>query len=141
MLTLVLGRVSFLLLINFVTVLAYAQSVNSGDIRGTVADPSGAVLAGAQVSVLNLDTGVSREIVTDKDGLYDTGSILPGKYKLTFTAPGFETFVRGPITVPVGFMTVNAQLKVGAASQQVTVTTDVPLLQTDSGEQSTTLGL
>jgi hypothetical protein len=129
---------SLLLFVSF-AVVGHTQSVNSGDIRGTVTDQSGAVMPGATVTVLNVDTGVSKDYVTNHDGVYDTSSIVIGTYKLTFTNPGFETMVRGPISLQVGFITVNAQLKVGAAEQQVTVSADVPLLQTDTGEQSTTL--
>lgn len=116
-----------------------AQSVAAGDIRGTVTDTTGAVVPQVKVTVLNVNTGVSKDFFTDQAGVYDTSSIVTGTYKLTFTGQGFEQFVRGPITLQVGFTTVNAQLKVGSASQVVTVTTNVPLLQTDSGEQSTTL--
>lgn len=117
----------------------FAQSTNSGDIRGTVTDPSGAVIPGVTVTALNVQTGVARSFVTNGDGLYDTSSIVTGDYKLTFRRSGFETLVRGPITVIVGDTTVNAQLKVGSSSQEVVVTTNVPLLQTDSGEQSETI--
>ena len=116
-----------------------SQSVNSGDIRGTVTDPSGAVIPNATVSVLNVDTGVSKDFATNQDGLYDTSSIVTGNYKVTFTAPGFQALVRGPITLQVGFTTVNAQLQVGSTNQEVTVTSDVPLLETESPQQSTTL--
>src|SRR5689334_12393171 len=88
--------------------LGFAQSVNSGDIRGTVTDPSGALMPGATVTVLNVDTGVTKDFVTNQDGVYDTSSIVVGRYKVTFTNPGFETLVRGPITLQVGFTTVNA---------------------------------
>jgi hypothetical protein len=129
----------FVFLIIFQAATGYAHSINSGDIRGTLTDPSGG-LPGTTVSDLNMDTGVSRGFVTDNSGLYDTGSILPGSLQTYVTAPGFETFVRGPITIfRLGFATVNAQLNIGAQNQQVTVTADVPLRQTDSGEQSTTL--
>src|SRR5690348_5440694 len=101
-----------------------SQSVNSGDIRGTVTDPSGAVIPNATVSVLNVDTGVSKDFKTNQDGLYDTSSIITGNYKVTFTAPGFQALVRGPITLQVGFTTVNAQLQVGSTNQEVTVTSD-----------------
>ena len=130
---------SFLLFISFGAAFVAAQSVNSGDIRGTVTDQSGAVLPGATVTVANLDTGVSRDYVTNDDGVYDTSSIVIGRYQITFSDAGFEKLVRGPITLQVGFITVNAKLSVGAATQQVTVSADVPLLQTDTGEQSTTL--
>jgi len=62
-----------------------AQSVNSGDIRGTVTDPTGALIPQVTVTVLNVDTGVSKEFFTNKDGIYDTSSIVTGNYKITFT--------------------------------------------------------
>ncbi len=116
-----------------------AQSTNSGDIRGTVTDSSGAAVPGATITLLNVETGVSKAFVSNRDGLYDTSSIVTGSYTLTFSKDGFETMVRGPVTIEVGDTTVNAELKIGAASQQVVVTADVPLLQTESGEQSETI--
>src|SRR5580658_7450426 len=117
----------------------FAQSTNSGDIRGTVTDPTGALIPGVTVTVLNVDTAVSKDYPTNQDGLYDTSSIVTGSYQLTFAKEGFEELVRGPISLEVGFTTVNAQLLVGSTKQQVTVTTDVALLQTETSEQSTTL--
>jgi hypothetical protein len=117
----------------------FSQSTNSGDIRGSVTDPTGALVPGVTVTVLNVDTGVSKDYATNQDGLYDTSSIVAGNYKVTFAKTGFEELVRGPITLQVGFTTVNAQLKIGAATVQVTVNTDVPLLQTESGDQTATL--
>jgi hypothetical protein len=121
------------------TCVAIAQNTNSGDIRGTVTDTSGALLPGVTITVLNVDTGVSKDYTSDSAGLYDTSSILAGSYKLTFRMDGFDRLVRGPITVQVGITNVNGQLKVGSVSQEVVVTTDVPLLNTESGEQATTL--
>ena len=117
----------------------FAQNTNSGDIRGTVTDSTGALIPGVTVTVLDIDTGVSKNYATDQAGLYDTSSILPGDYKITFTKQGFGTLVRGPVTLPVGYITINAALKVGSTAEQVTVTSDVPLLQTESGSQTTTL--
>src|SRR6202000_2563693 len=105
-----------------------AQSTNAGDIRGSVTDPTGALIPGVTVTVLNVDTGVAKDFTTNQDGLYDTSSIVAGNYKLTFKREGFEELVRGPITLQVGFTTVNAELKVGSTQQLVTVTTNVPLL-------------
>ena len=127
------------LVLMLATLPCLAQSINSGDIRGTVTDTTGALIPGVTVNVLNVDTGVSRDYVTNQDGVYDTSSIVTGSYKLTFSKDGFEKLVRGPITLEVGFSTVNAQLQVGAATQEVTVTSDIPLLQTETVEQSTTL--
>jgi hypothetical protein len=123
----------------FGLVSANAQSTNSGDIRGTVTDSSGALIPNVQVSVLNVNTGIEKLLTTNRDGLYDTSSIVAGTYKLTFTKQGFETYVRGPITVEVGYTTVNAPLKIGAATETITVNTDVPLLHTEGGDQTSTL--
>lgn len=111
----------------------FAQNTNSGDVRGVVTDPTGAVIPGAKVSVKDVDKDVTREYVTDNTGLYDTGPIVPDHYILTFSRDGFNEYVRGPITVGVGIETVNAQMVVGAATQQVIVSTDLPLLTTESG--------
>jgi hypothetical protein len=119
--------------------LSLAQSTNSGDIRGTVTDSTGALVPDVTVTVQNVDTGVSKDYPTNHDGLYDTGSIVAGNYLLTFKRQGFETLVRGPITLEVGFTTVNGQLKLGATTTQITVNTDVPLLHTEGGDQTSTL--
>src|SRR5580700_3083285 len=100
---------------------SHAQSTNSGDIRGTVSDSSGALVPGVKVTVLNVDTGVSKDYPTNQDGLYDTSSIVTGSYTVTFTKENFEQLVRGPITLEVGYTTVNAQLQVGSTKQQMTV--------------------
>src|ERR1700739_50918 len=115
------------------------QSMNAGDIRGIVTDTSGAALPDVTVTVLNKDTGVSKDLTTNQDGLYDTSSIVTGTYELTFAKQGFTKLVRSNITVDVAKITVNAQLKVGAVTEQVVVNTDIPLLDTENAEQSTTL--
>lgn len=119
--------------------IGFAQNTNSGDIRGIVTDTTGAVIPGATVTVVNNNTGVSKTLMTNSDGLYDTSSIVAGNYKLTFVKDGFTKLERSSITVLVGNTTVNAALSVGSVTDQVVVNTDVPLLNTESGEQSTTL--
>ncbi|MHB1701158.1 MAG: carboxypeptidase-like regulatory domain-containing protein [Acidobacteriaceae bacterium] len=117
----------------------FAQNTNSGDVRGTVTDSTGAVISGVTVTVKDVDKGGTRTYTTDGAGLYDTGSIVPDHYLFTFTKAGFSTFIRGPVTVQVGTNTIDAKLDVGAATQQVVVTTDLPLLSTESGSQTSTL--
>jgi hypothetical protein len=116
-----------------------AQNTNSGDIRGVVTDSSGAVIPGATVKVDDVDKGISHTYTTDGAGLYDTGPIVPDHYLITVTAPGFQTYVRGPVTLQVATVTVDAVMTVGGAQQQVVVKTELPLLQTETGEQSQTL--
>src|SRR6266567_5981589 len=116
-----------------------AQNTNSGDIRGTATDASGAVIQGVTVTVINSDTGVTNKFVTNSDGLYDTNSILPGNYTIEFSKAGFATFKRGPIPLQVGIVTVDATLKVGSSTEVVEVTTTAPLLKTEDAQVSTTL--
>ena len=63
---------------------ALAQAVNAGDIRGVVTDSTGASVPGATVTVLNVDTGVTKDYTTNDSGLYDTSSIVAGNYTVTF---------------------------------------------------------
>ena len=126
------------LLFVFSTSAVLAQSTNAGDIRGSATDSTGAVMAGVTVTVTNVETGVTKSLVTNQAGLFDTDSIITGQYTVSFTKDGFEKLVRGPVTINVGFTTVNGEMKVGATSQTVEVTADVPLLQTETSEQSTT---
>src|SRR5690242_11373574 len=60
----------------------FAQSTNSGDIRGTVTDSSGAVIPGVTVAVKNVSTGVTSTVTTNSAGVYDTGSIVAGSYEV-----------------------------------------------------------
>ncbi len=117
-----------------------AQNSNSGDIRGTVTDTSGAVVPGTNVTVTDTDTGVVSKYVTNNDGLYDTNSILPGTYTVEFSKGGYESYKRTGIPLEVGIITVDAQLKVGAATAVVEVNaSDIPLLKTEDAQVSTTL--
>ena len=107
---------------------ATAQTV-TGSVRGTVTDPSGAVVAGAAVAVTNTGTGVTTNTVTDKSGLYSVGFLVLGNYTVTATAPGFETASVGPFIVQVDqIVTADAKLEVGPASTTVNVQADQSLL-------------
>ena len=120
--------------------LSLAQSTNSGDIRGTVTDSSGAVIAGASVVLTNIDTGESQEFTTNDKGIYDTVSTRPGNYNLTFTKAGFKKVTQGPVVLRVSIITVDASLGVGEVSQTVHVeVTGAPLLETETGQQGTIL--
>ena len=119
--------------------IGFAQSTNSGDIRGIVTDTTGALLPDVTVTVTNNNTGVTKTLTTNNDGLYDTSSIVAGNYKVTFAKDGFTKLERSSITVLVGNTQVNAALKIGSVTDQIVVNTDVPLLETENGEQTTTL--
>jgi hypothetical protein len=135
----ILPRLLICVLLTGGTGACVAQNTSSGDLRGTSTDTTGAVIPGATVKVADIERGVTRTYLTDGAGLYDTGAIPEGRYQLTFTKDGFRTLVRGPVTVTLGIETVNAVLQVGQVSQQVTVTTDIPMLDTESGALEPTL--
>src|SRR6202167_5773332 len=117
-----------------------SQSRNTGEIRGTVADTSGAVVAGASVTLSNIDTGEIKDFVTNQDGIYDTVSTPAGNYKITVTASRFEKVVIGPFTLNVDVITENASLEVGAVTETVVVTENgVPLLDTETGHMGTVM--
>ena len=120
--------------------LSFAQNTNSGDIRGTVSDSSGAAIAGATVTLTNIDTGESKDFITNANGIYDTVSTRPGNYNLTFTKTGFKKVTHGPVVLQVSIITVDATLEVGEVTQVIHVeSTGAPLLQTESGQQGTIL--
>jgi hypothetical protein len=110
----------------------FAQSRNTGEIRGTVT-AAGAVVAGATVTLTNLDTGESKVFTTNDVGIYDTVSTPTGTYNITFTAQGFKKLVRGPVVLQVDTITQDASLEVGAVTETVTVEAEgAPLLQTET---------
>src|SRR5262249_2795936 len=75
----------------------FAQGLST--INGTVADSSGAVIAGARVTVVEVDTGLTRETVSNAVGLYVLGSLRPARYTMTAEAPGFRKFTESGITL------------------------------------------
>src|SRR5689334_17066194 len=120
----------------FCTFPALAQS-DRGTVTGTIADPAGAVVAGAKIEAKNVATDAVYEVASTATGNYTIPQLPAGEYTLTVTVPGFKTFVRQNITVQVaGTLRVDVVLEVGATSESVTVTEAASLLKTESGELS-----
>src|SRR5262249_4519527 len=104
-------------------VTAVGQTAVSGTIAGVVRDSSGAVLPGVTVEAAS-DALIEkvRSAVTDAQGLYRIVDLRPGVYKVTFSLPGFSTFVRDGIDLPTAFTaTVNAEMAIGTLAETVTV--------------------
>lgn len=119
----------------FVSLSAFSQSRNTGEIRGTVS-AAGAVVPGATVTLTNIDTGETKDFVSNKDGIYDTVSTPAGNYTISFTAKGFKKLVRGPITLQVDVIAEDAALEVGSVTETVTVEAGgAPLVETETGQQ------
>jgi hypothetical protein len=112
----------------------FAQS-DRGTITGTVADPAGAVVAGAAVEAKNVDTGVVFDTVTSATGNYTISNLPVGNYEVDVTVQGFKKYVRTGITVQVAqVLRVDGVLEVGAATESVTVNASAPLLDTETGD-------
>lgn len=111
--------------------IAAAPAQNTATILGTVKDQSGAVLPGAQVSVTNVETGITRATTAGARGEYRLPSLPVGTYDVTSTMSGFQSSVRRGITLTIGRdAVVDFSLQVGSVSEQVTVTGEAPLIET-----------
>jgi len=111
--------------------LAFGQ-VDEGAISGTVQDTSGAVVPNASVTLLNTDQGITLETKSGSNGEYSFSPVRIGHYTVTVTAKGFSKTAQQNLTVNIAqHLLVNVQLKPGAATETIQVTTAPPLLQTE----------
>src|SRR4051794_10824331 len=104
-----------------------------GTLLGRVSDTSDAVISGAKVAAISLDSGVRFSSVTNRTGDYIFPLLVPGSYSITVENPGFKTYTRSGVAVRVNDqVTINVELEVGQASQTVNVNAETPLLDTSS---------
>ena len=109
-----------------------------GSLTGTVTESSGAALSGAHVTALGVQTGVSQTTTSDSSGIYRFTALLPGTYKVSIIGTGFSTQETSGVLVRANEIArVDAQLRVASATQNVIVTTEAPLLQTDTADVHT----
>ncbi len=116
----------------------FGQNRNAGEIRGTVTDPSGAVVPGSTVTITGTGTGITTRVVANDAGVYEAPSLEPGAYTITFTREGFKELVRRGIVLHVEAITVDAVLEIGSTRQEVTVEAAMPLVQTETSERKGT---
>ncbi|MHB2008199.1 MAG: TonB-dependent receptor [Acidobacteriaceae bacterium] len=117
---------------------AFAQSLTSGAIGGTVADPTGAAIPDAQVVIKNLGTGATFNTTTNAAGSYRESLLSPGKYSVTVTSAGFNTATE-TVTVSLGAISPGSiKMAIGKSSQTVTVSESEPLLNTENADITTT---
>ena len=99
-------------------------------LSGRVVDPSGAVIPGARVVVKNTNTGVKVETKSDKTGNYTAPFLLPGKYSVSATAAGFDTYIHDNISLQTGAkVEEDLTLKIGSDTQEVHVSSDNTLIE------------
>src|SRR6266566_5301640 len=127
-----------------------AQIGGGGSIQGVVADPSGAVVPGASVVANNVATGVKTVRQTTGSGLYLLSPLVPGEYTVTVAASGFQTLYQEHVIVDaLSEVGLNFAMKIGAATEQITIvdtppqlnTVDASMGQTIRNEQYTALPL
>jgi len=111
----------------------------TGGVQGNVLDPKGAAVPNANVALMNLDTNVKQEAVSNASGLYRFTSLAPGNYTVSATVQGFA-----PATVSFNLGTAQTRdvplnLEVGRATSTVTVTAQAPLLDTSDSRMEQTL--
>lgn len=111
--------------------MTFGQAVNNAQIHGVVQDPSGAVVTGAQVVATSTETGATRSTVSGSDGTFVLADLQVGGYALEVTATGFKKYRQTGIVLEVSQnVAVNVSLKVGAASQEVQVSADAAMVET-----------
>ncbi|PYV44947.1 MAG: hypothetical protein DMG94_12780, partial [Acidobacteria bacterium] len=106
---------------------AFGQSTG-GRIIGRVADSTGAVISGVQITLANEATGVSRDTKTDQNGDYTLVEVAPGNYRMEYALQGFKKNVRSNVTLEINqVLTLNATLQPGATQETVEVSSEAPL--------------
>ncbi|MGD0303244.1 MAG: carboxypeptidase regulatory-like domain-containing protein [Candidatus Acidiferrales bacterium] len=110
-----------------------AWGQTNGSIRGTVTDPSGAVIPGANVSVVLTGTDATRTATTDKDGAFEVAELPVGTYAITVDAQGFKKSVSQGVVVSIGHVaSVTIAMQIGAGADTVTVEANVAQVETSS---------
>ena len=99
-----------------------AVAVAGGVIAGTVADPSGAVMPAVEVTLRNIETGVTASVATNHEGFYTSPALPRGRYELRVDLPGFTPYRRSGLEVSDTTLRVDVQLALGSRSEEVTVT-------------------
>jgi hypothetical protein len=121
--------------------MAYSQGIgSSGDIQGTVTDPSGAVVPRATITVLDTQTGQRRTAVTDSSGQFRVTNLAPAAYDVSVEAAGFANAIRKPVVVSIGQTVVSDfQLKVSQVATQIEVASEVAVVETERSSQANTV--
>ena len=112
---------STLLLLSLSAPLSAQTTIGTGSIVGTVADQSGALLASASVTILNIATGQVVRLITNSSGAFNSGALVPGEYHTVIAAKGFDTIEARMIVLLGNTTTVNTTLRVGSGKDVIEV--------------------
>src|SRR6266436_2749301 len=129
-----------LLLFAFAVIPAHAQ-LTTGVFAGTVTDPQGASVAGAEVAITNVGTGSTVTVKTSAEGSYRVSELPVGTYRFTVTAAGFKKALKTGVYLNSGTIErVDFKLELGQQSEMVTVEAGAIQVQTEDSRLSTTIG-
>ncbi len=107
--------------------LSTAQATSQ--LNGSVTDPSGAAVSGAQITLTEAATGAQRNVTSNASGLYQFLDVAPGNYQLLATASGFATYTVSNVTLVVKLpSTINIKFQVTGGTTKVTVEAEAPLI-------------
>jgi hypothetical protein len=125
-----LQRFALLLPLSLLTFSNFAFSqTSSTSLRGTISDPSGQGIAGATVTLRNMESGMERSLATDTEGSYQFQQLPAGSYMMTVIGQGFSRYERKDLVLLVNTpATANVQLRIGGTTESVTVTSEAPPL-------------
>lgn len=113
------------------------QGTDTGTLAGVVQDANGAALPGVNVSIVNIETGLARAVVTNNDGRWTLPVLPVGQYEVSFELQGFSTLKRAGVAVAATTTTtLNEKLGVGEISDLVTVTAEAPLIASETATTS-----
>ncbi len=119
---------------------ALAQTSGSASLRGTVTDPSGAVVPQAKVTLRDEQTQQERTVSTNADGLFSFNALTPGIFTVKVDGTGFKGYTFSKFTLsPSETRGLNITLEIGVASESVTVTGEAAQIQTETGEKAYTI--
>ncbi len=120
---------------------AHAQGTGtSGEIRGTLTDPTGATVPKATVEVEDSEKGIRRSVVTESDGEYRVTGLPPSSYSVTVRVSGFQTETHKDVALNIGeTLILDFHLRVATGAAHVEVTSELPVVETARGSQADTL--
>ncbi len=113
---------------------------STGRILGTITDANGGAITGASVTILDVQRGTSRPLTTDESGAYNAPNLTPGTYRVRAEFKGFKTTERQNVVLEVGQeLRVDLTLQPGEQAQTITVTEQIPIVETTNAELGGTL--
>jgi Carboxypeptidase regulatory-like domain len=115
--------------------MAYAQGA-TGEIKGTVTDPSNAVVSNSAITVIDLGKGTKRTVTSNSDGTFVVPGLPPAEYSVSVAKNGFQTEIVKRVTVTIGETAiVDFHMKISQVSEQVEVIAEAAVVETDRGAQ------